>query len=216
MLRKMLTWSEALIRHASGLTYIREYAGANRGEGVEAMQSATGNHPPDYWCMSFVYRCVRKMLGKVLLRSASCSEQRAYAKKNGALRTRAEFDDVVRTKGPDAVRGWVFLVIDTTAEPRPEEKALGLKGHAHHTGLCGAARDTDDAIIVVPKTADGFVTTEGNAADPEKLASRDGNGAYKGRLRGNVHATTFTFENTARDYKPDLATYEFVDLEVLP
>lgn len=192
-----LTWREALIRHVSALTYIREYAGANRGEGVEEMQRSTGNAPPDYWCMSFVYRGVRKMLGKLLLRSASCQQQREYAASRHALRTRAEFDAVVRNDTLK-VLGWVGLCIDKN-------------NHAHHTFFVGAVRDDD---TIVGAIADGFVTTEGNAADPEQPASRDGNGAWRGRLRGNRKATTFTF-NKPRAYAADVSTYEFIDLGAL-
>lgn len=203
------SWREALIRFASGLTFIREYAGANAGEGVRAVQGSTGNRPPDYWCMSFVYYCVRRMLGKLLLRSASCSEQRAYAKRKGALRTRADFDEAIHANGPDAVLGWIFLVIDTRAVPRQEEKAVGLSGHAHHTGLVGWVQP-DDAIVGAFADC-SFVSTEGNAADPQKPSSRDGNGAYGGRLRGNREVKTFR----GREYKVDATTYEFIDCEAL-
>lgn len=207
-----LSWREALIRLANSLTFIREYAGANAGEGVQAIQSSTGNKPPDYWCMSFVYKCVRSMLGKVLLRSASCAEQRAYAKRKGALRTRAEFDATVNAKGADAVLGWVFLVIDTKAAAYPVEKAEGLTGHAHHTGFVGCVQfggPADGTLIAA--TLGGFISTEGNAADPLKPASRDGNGAYGGRLRGNVTRRSYN----GRAYEPDRTTYEFIDLEAL-
>lgn len=203
-----LVWREALIRLASALAFIREYAGPNAGEGVQAMQASTGNKSPDFWCMSFVYYCVRRMLGKVLLRSASCSEQRAYARKKGALRTRAEFDAAVKND-PGSVLGWVFLIIDTTAASRPEEKAAGLAGHAHHTGLVGWVQPDD---VIVGAFADtSFVSTEGNAADPEKPSSRDGNGAYGGRLRGNRAPK----EYHGRTYKADSTTYEFIDLEAM-
>ncbi len=205
----VLSWSVALIRHVCALTYIREYAGANRGEGVEEMQRSTGNEPPAYWCMSFVYRAIRKMLGKILLRTASCSEQRVYAKKAGALRTREQFDERVREMGPLSVLGWVFLAIDRKA---PDD-GPGMPGHAHHTGFVGAVKD-DDSIVTTPPTGDGFITAEGNAADPEKPASRDGNGAWKGRLRGNRKPTTYTF-NKAREYATDGTTYEFIDPEAV-
>lgn len=194
-----LTWREALIRHVSALTFIREYSGANRGEGVEEMQRSTGNAPPAYWCMSFVYRAVRKMLGKLLLRSASCDEQRDYARKRGALRTRAQFDETIRTKGVEAVLGWIFLCVKLSVPG----------GDAHHTGFVGWVQPDDTLIGAFADTS--FVSTEGNAADPEKPASRDGNGAYGGRLRGNRQPKTFR----GRAYGVDPTNYEFIDPEAL-
>lgn len=196
---KSLTWREALIRHVSALTFIREYAGPNKGEGVEEMQASTGNKAPDYWCMSFVYRGVRKMLGKVLLRSASCDEQRTFANKKGALRTHAEFKKIIQEKGPEAVLGWVFLCT----------KLVNGIPDAHHTGFVGWVQADDTLIGAFPDGS--FISTEGNAADPLKPASRDGNGAYGGRLRGNKTKKTFN----GREYNIDNTTYEFIDLEVL-
>jgi hypothetical protein len=204
----VLSWRVALVRLAASYDFVREYAGPNAGEGVNAQQASTGNTAPDYWCMSFVYRCVRRMLGAVLLRTASCAEQRAYAKRKGALRTMDEFRRRVADAGPDAVLGWVFLLIDPKGAPLEVERAAGLAGHGHHVGLVGHVQSDDEILGAL---ADGFLTTEGNAADPRKPSSRDGSGVYGGRLRGNRSAHAYG----GREWQPDGSTYEFIDLEAL-
>jgi hypothetical protein len=194
-LPESITWREALIRQACAYRFIREYAGANAGEGVEWCQHATGNRPPDYWCMSFVSRVGVETFGRAwpLLMTGSCEEQRAYLARKGALRTRAEFDFAL-ARDPASVLGWVGLLVDmSTGKP-----------HAHHTFFVGAKLHigtADEALAV--RRADGgrgFYCTEGNAADPKDPSSRNGNGAYTGRIRGS---------------KSDAGLYVFGDLAAL-
>jgi hypothetical protein len=176
-----LTWHEALIRQACSYRFIREYAGANAGEGVEWCQRATGNRPPDYWCMSFVSRIGVETFGPrwPLLMTGSCEEQRAFLARKGALRTRAEFDAALAAD-PGSVLAWVGLLVDmSSGHP-----------HAHHTFFVGAKLEigTPREVIAVRPAGGGrgFYCTEGNAADPKKPGSRDGNGAYTGRVRGSA------------------------------
>lgn len=173
----------------------------NRGQLVDYVQKRAGGDLGEFWCADAGSSTAADMLGKSspIILSGSCAQQRVRAKKLGALRTRAEFD-AARTADPLSVLGWIVLVINTSAEPMPIEKAAGLSGHGHHFGVIG---EIDDATgeLVVNAAHGGFYTIEGNAADPRKPASRDGDGWYHGRERG---------------HPDDHATYEFVDLEAFP
>lgn len=170
--------------------------GDNRGQLVDYVQTRNGGQLGEYYCMDTVGATGLDMFGKAwpLLLSGSCAQQRVYAKKKGALRTRAEFD-ALRAKDPLLVAGWILLVIDAKGTPLPEEKAAGLQGHAHHTGTVGDV-DDESGALVVNGTRGGFLTCEGNAADPKKPSSRNGDGMYHGRERG---------------HRDDATTYEFID-----
>lgn len=124
-----------------------------------------------------------------LLLSGSCQQQWERAIAKGARRTRAEFD-AARVRDALSVAGWIFLCVDTTVPG----------GHAHHTGSVG---DIDEATgaIVARGPRGGFLCIEGNAADPKKPASRNGDGWYHGRERA---------------HPDDKTTYEFIDLEAFP
>lgn len=187
------TWQHVVVRQAVALTFIREYAGPNKGEGVQWCQKATGNAPPDYWCLSFVVRVYLEVFGFrcPLIRTASCEEMRLFAEKKSALHTRKEFN-VLAASDPGAVLGWIVLLVAT----------VDGKPHAHHAMIVGSVLDRyKPTERIVGANADGsFYTTEGNAADPEKPSSRDGNGAYTGRVRGK---------------SSDASTYVFIDPEAL-
>lgn len=179
-LPEAITWRAALIRQAASYRFIREYAGANAGEGVAWCQAATGNRPPDYWCMSFVCRVGFETFGArwPLLMTGSCEEQRAFLARKGALRSRAEFDAAM-AHDPHDVLGWLGLLVDlSTGRP-----------HAHHAFLVGARLNIgkpDEMLATQPPAGPGFYVTEGNAADPHGAASSNGNGAYTGRVRGHA------------------------------
>jgi hypothetical protein len=178
-----LTWADALVLHAEGLTFIREYAGPNDGEGVRACQKTTDNAPPDSWCCSFVTKCGTDMFGDrwPLPRSGRCETVRQYALDHGALLL-----DINQAK-----RGMQGFTV--------AELPGGL--HAHHT------------FIVTQQLGKGLgvVTVEGNAANPNGAQSSDGNGAYKGRVRGNTKPSTYG----GRTFSPDSRLYHFVDFEKL-
>ena len=169
---------------------------ANRGQLVDYVQRRNGGTLGEFWCMDAVGATGVDAFGKSwpLLLSGSCMQQRQWANKKGALRTRAEFD-ARRTQDPMLVAGWIFLVIDPTKPNDGPE----LKGHAHHTGSVGDVSEATSAIAV-NGPAGGFLTIEGNAADPKNPASRNGDGWYHGRERG---APT------------DRATYEFIEVPAI-
>lgn len=175
--------------------------GDNLGQLPEYVQVRNGGARGEYYCMDAVGATGLDCFGKAwpLLQSGSCSQQRAYAKKKGALRTRAEFEEA-RKRDPLSVAAWIFLVIDTKAEPRPEERAAGLAGHAHHTGTVGDV-DEETGGLVVNGPRGGFMSIDANAADPKKPASRNGDGWYHGRERG---------------HPDDHTTYEFIDPAAFP
>lgn len=180
-------WRTRVVVAASTLAVGKaEVDGANDGFLVRWCQRMTGNAPPDFWCMSAVCRAVWSALRKAspLLSTGSCEQQRQHAKKQGALRTRAQFDNA-RAHDPLSVAGWAFLCVDNN--------------HAHHTGIVGIVGD--DGVIVTRGPRGGFLTAEGNSADPTKPASRNGDGFYRGRERG---------------HPDDRTLYEFIDLAGFP
>ncbi|HXU04993.1 MAG TPA: hypothetical protein VN903_28730 [Polyangia bacterium] len=164
----------------------------NLGQLPEYVQRRNGGAKGEYYCMDTVGATGLDLFGKAwpLLISGSCSQQRIYAKKKGALRTRAEFD-ALRAKDSLLVAGWIFLCIDTTAPADSPE----LPGHAHHTGSV-ADVDPETGALIVNGPRGGFLTCEGNAADPKKPASRNGDGIYHGRERA---------------HPDDHTTYDFID-----
>ena len=141
---------------------------------------------PAFWCMASVATDAERAFGarSPLLMTGSCEEQRQRAIKLGAHRTREQFEEA-RAADPMSVAGWVGLCIG------PDEAG---KPHAHHTWLVGAMDDARDIIVTGPRG--GVLTIEGNAADPKKPSSRNGDGKYEGRER--CHAD-------------DKGTYEFID-----
>lgn len=186
-LPESLPWWQALVRHARGLTFIREYAGANTGEGVQACQKTTGNAPPDSWCCSFTNKCGADMFEDAwpLPHSGRCEDVRQAALKRGAL-----VDSVAEACKIDSCRqGFTVATLDG-----------GVK-HAHHTFF----------VWQWLEPGKGFVTVEGNAADPKGAQSSDGNGAYWGRVRGNTVPVTFN----GLTFKPDPREYHFVDFAKL-
>lgn len=185
-------WRYQLVGAASGLAIGPcEDKGANAGQIPQYCQTITGNKPPDYWCCSFCVRAGDRGLKKAspFLRTASCDQMRAFAKKRGALKTRAEFD-ALRKAAPIAVAGWLCLLVKTLADGSLD---------AHHIAIVGMI-DDDTGELVVNGPGGGFFTIEGNAANPRKPASRNGDGAYDGRERGTAG---------------DKTTYEFVATELL-
>jgi hypothetical protein len=175
--------------------------GDNLGQLPEYLQLRNGGNKGEFYCMDTVGATGRDTLGKAwpLLLSGSCSQQRAYAKKKGALRSRAEFDAACAAD-PLSVLSWVMLVVDPAKESAPEEKAAGLPGHAHHTGVVGEL-DEATGTLIVNGPRGGFFTIEGNASDPTKGASRNGDGIYHGRERG---------------HPGDKGLYEFIDTGAFP
>lgn len=161
----------------------------NRGQLPDYVQRRNGGALGDFYCMHTVGATGLDTCGKAwpLLLSGSCEQQRQFAKKRGALRTRVEFDAACAVD-PLSVLGWIFLCIGPDEQGNP---------HAHHTGCVG---DVDDATgeLVVTGPRGGFFTCEGNAADPTKPASRNGDGIYHGRERA---------------HPDDRTTYEFIDPE---
>lgn len=184
-----IRYASALISRAIGKV---EDQGANRGQIPDYCAKRNGGEVGQFWCCHYVCSTGRDQFGKAwpLLLSGSCSQQREYAKRKGALRTRAQFD-AARAADPDAVLGWLMLVIDPTA---PADGS-GMPGHAHHIGaVCDVDEATGELVVTGPRG--GFLTVEGNAADPKAAASRNGDGAYHGRERG---------------HSADATTYEFID-----
>jgi hypothetical protein len=159
----------------------------NRGQLPDYVQRRNGGALEEYYCMDTVGATGLDTLGKAwpLLVSGSCEQQRQYAQKRGALRTREQFE-AARAADPMSVLGWIFLSIGPDEHGNP---------HAHHTGVCG---DVDDATgaLVVSGPRGGWLTVEGNASDPKKPASRNGDGIYHGRERGHAG---------------DHGEYEFID-----
>lgn len=214
-LQRTFPWYHALLAHADGLTFIRETdpEHPNSGEGVLACQRVTGNEPPASWCCSFHAKNVTDLWKDnwPLVRSGACEAVRLDYARHKALWT----IDQVRTAiaagdllgyptRAEVGAGWQFFTVATLRD---------VKGapvlHAHHTGLVGML-GRDSAITAF--LADGFVTTEGNAADPRKPPSDNGDGAYAGRVRGNLHAVTFGGKLWPADQK----VYHFGRPELLP
>jgi hypothetical protein len=166
-----------------------EDQGANRGQLPDYLAKRNQGTLADFWCCHLCGATGRDQFGKAwpLLLSGSCQQQREWAKKKGALRTRAEFDTAFAAD-PLSVLGWLFLVVDVA------------KDHAHHIGAIGNVDDTTGELVTRGPRG-GFLTAEGNAADPRQPASRNGDGAYQGRERG---------------HPGDKTTYEFVDLGAFP
>lgn len=183
-------WRVRVLVAASSLAVGKCETGENSGTIPEYCQRITGNKPPDYWCASAVARLFERGLRRrsPVLLTASCEQQRQRAMKRRALRTRQEFDDA-RAIDPLRVAGWVFFCIETL--PTGEL-------HAHHTGVVGVIDDDGDPATLGEHG--GFLTTEGNAADPTKKGSRNGDGFYAGRERG---------------HPADLTVYQFADPEAL-
>lgn len=176
---------DGLLAHVRGLCFITEYAGPNRGEGVEYCQKATGNEPPASWCASFVTRGALDFLTPLgfswpLVRSGRVETIRQDAIKRGALVT----DRALLRKG------MLFVSVADLGNGRL---------HGHHIGWA-------DEVL-----ADGFVTSEGNAAKPGAPPSDNGTGAYWGRVRGNAKDTLFS----GIRYKPDFRLYHWIDWEKL-
>jgi hypothetical protein len=180
MLALTLDWRRATVAVASALAVGKCETGENSGTIPEWCQRITGNKPPDYWCMSAISRIFERSQRhrSPLLLTGSCEEQRQRAIKYKALRTRAEFD-AARAKDPLSVAGWIGLCIGPDADGDP---------HAHHTVLVGNLNNNADLMTVGPRG--GFVTIEGNAADPTKPGSRNGDGLYEGRERGHPQDKT--------------------------
>lgn len=130
---------------------------------------------PAFWCMASVSRDFERACRhrSPLLLTASCEQQRQRAIANGALVTREKFD-IQRALDPLSVAGWVGLCIGPDDQGKP---------HAHHTFIVGVL--SDDADIVTRGPRNGFLTVEGNAANPKEPGSRNGDGKYEGRERGH-------------------------------
>ncbi len=187
------TWYRALLAHVNGLTYIREPAGhPNDGEGVRACQKVTGNEPPASWCCSACAKVCVDLWQDAwpLVRSGACEDVRqAYAKRQ-ALWTIDQVRAAI-TAGEllgypvrsEFGAGWQFFAVATL-----KDAAGALLLHAHHTGFVGQLQKNGQVAGFI---ADGFVTTEGNAADPTKPPSDNGDGLYAGRVRGNQHAIMY-------------------------
>lgn len=182
-------WRVRVVACARGLAIGKCEDRPNRGQVPDYCAHTAGGDVGLFWCMFFVVTVFRRALGlsTPLLQSGSCEQQRQYAIAKGALRTRAAFDEAL-LRGAMFVLGWVGLVV-SIVDGQP---------HAHHTFIVGTI--ADDGRIVVTGPHGGFLTTEGNAADPKAGASRNGDGAYTGRERG--HAA-------------DMARYEFIAPEAL-
>lgn len=182
---RQISLVDGLLAHVRGLCFITEYAGPNRGEGVEYCQKATGNEPPASWCASFVTRGAIDFLTPLgftwpLVHSGRVETIRQDAIKQGALVT-----DRARLR-----KGMLFMAVADLG---------GGRLHAHHVGW------------VDEVAADGFVTSEGNAAKPGSPPSDNGTGAYWGRVRGNVRDALFA----GVKYKPDFRLYQWIDWEKL-
>jgi hypothetical protein len=208
-LKRTFQWYEVLLISARTLDFIREH-GPNAGEGVQACQKVTGNEPPASWCCSYGCKCERCTFGDAwpLVRSGACEDVRKAFKKAGALITHAEAmirygqlvelhqkaagGDIGAQQTLQSCRdageagafdiahfgaGWQFFSV---AELK--DKASTPYLHAHHTGFVGHYRM--DGVIRAFLASGGFITTEGNAADPTKPPSDNGDGVYSGRERG--------------------------------
>lgn len=141
-----------------------------------------------FWCMASVCTDAERAWGNrsPLRMTGSCEEQRQRAIKLGAHRTREQFE-AARSADPQSVAAWIGLCIGPDEQGNP---------HAHHTFSVGAF--DADMTLLVNGPRGGFLTIEGNAADPKRPSSRNGDGKYEGRERGH----------------PDDATaYEFIDPE---
>lgn len=185
-LAKSFTWYHTILAHACGLTFIRETT-PNAGEGVIACQKVTGNEPPASWCCSACAKIAVDVYQDAwpLVRSGACEDVRRDYEKHHALVTIADmrasiakaqlFGYPVRS---ELGAGWQFFTVATL-----KDAAGAPLLHAHHTGWVGLLAKNGQITGFLD---DGFVTTEGNAADPTKPPSDDGNGLYSGRVRGNV------------------------------
>src|SRR5438477_4984712 len=130
---------------------------ANRGQIPDYVQRRAGGGLGEFWCMDLVVATFADTLGHAspMLLSGSCEQQRQRALSKGALRTRAEFD-TIRSADPTKVAGWVFLCVGPDDQGKP---------HAHHTGIVGEIDETTGAFATAGQRG-GFLTCEGNAADP--------------------------------------------------
>lgn len=212
MIQLQFHWYEALLSHAALLDFIRERdpKHPNSGEGVQACQKMTGNEPPASWCCSFACKCAHCLFRTQwpLPLSGACEDVRQAYKKAGALITHTEamarYAELKRlhelADGGHALSmgelsrcalageagainldhfgaGWQFFSV---AELHDAHGTPYL--HAHHTGWTGHWRKDGTIRAFLP--TGGFTTTEGNAADPEKPPSDNGDGVYGGRVRG--------------------------------
>jgi hypothetical protein len=192
-LRLSFPWYYALLAHARGLTFIREPAGQpNAGEGVIACQKVTGNEPPASWCCSYAAKNQTDLWRRTwpLVLSGACEDVRRDYEKHGALWTIDQVRAAIAAgdllgypERSEFGAGWQFFTV-ATIKLADGTKAL----HAHHTGLVGVLND--DATIT-GWLEDGFVTTEGNAANPKLPPSDNGDGAYAGRVRGNQRPASY-------------------------
>ncbi len=184
------TWRYGVIVAAEAIAVGKCEVGENAGTIPQWCQTLTGNKPPDYWCASSGARSFERALrhrSPVLL-SASCEQHRQRALAKGALRTRAEFD-AARAADPLSVAGWIGLCIGPDAAGNP---------HAHHFVIVGNLNTQAELVTRGPRG--GFLTVEGNAANPANAGSRNGDGQYAGRERG---------------HPDDRTTYAFIDPEAL-
>lgn len=165
---------------------------SNRGFLPEYVQRRNGGELGEFYCMDTVGATFLDVVGHAspLLLSGSCEQQRQRAIAKGTRRTRAEFESA-RGVDPMLAAAWIFLVIGPDDAGKP---------HAHHTGTVGDINERTGAIVVTGPRG-GFLTCEGNAADPTKPASRNGDGIYHGRERGHVD---------------DHTEYEFIAPEAFP
>ncbi len=145
---------DAYVRAFKMLRFIRESA-PNDGEGVRFIQAATDNRPPDKWCASTATRVGIEMLGE------------RWPLVRSAACTALVAD--ARRQG--------FLLTDENGPVIPQRGDLFfiMKSDtvARHVG-----------VVDEPLADRRFTTAEGNAADPARPSSVDGNGLYAGRVRG--------------------------------
>lgn len=173
-----------------------EDQGANRGQLCDYVTHRDGGTPPEFWCCHLVAVTAADVLGHAspIILSGSCQQQWDRAIAKGARRTRKEFD-TARAADPVSVAGWLFLCIALV-----DDEKGGKVRHAHHIGSVGDVDDLTGQLKVFGPHG-GFLTCEGNAADPKDPASRNGDGAYHGRERG---------------HSADTGDYEFIDLAGFP
>lgn len=169
------TWRGRVVAHARGMCWGKVETTPNRSQFCDYIQTRNGGEKGEYWCMDFVCVVFHDVLqlASPLLQSGSCEQQRQRAIAKRALRTRSEFD-AARAVDPLTVSAWVGLVIG---------KDDAGRNHAHHTFIVGDLGPDSSVIVTGPRG--GWLTCEGNAADPTGAASSNGDGAYHGRERGH-------------------------------
>lgn len=213
-LAKSFPWYYVVVATADGLTFIRETDAEhpNSGEGVQACQRVTGNEPPASWCCSACAKVCTDIWKDEwpLVRSGACEDVRRDYAKHGALWTIDQVRAAITARDlcgypvrSEFGAGWQFFTVATLTGK------AGPVLHAHHTGFVGQLKKNRQLVGFLD---DGFVTTEGNAADPTKPPSDNGDGMYAGRVRGNVRPIMYS----GKLWPADSKVYHFGRIDLLP